>query len=311
MLDSEELVGALCRPGSPWLEVDVREQVDSTNTQAARDARPWRLLAAGEQTGGHGRQGRSWSSPPGTSVSMSMVVPVGDRPQDVGWVPLATGLAVLRALGQVTARPEAFGLKWPNDVLAEAAAPDPAGGTGLAPRAVVRGKVCGILCQVPRPGVVIVGVGVNVSAEPGSLPVASAPAQARPAPGRPATPTTSASAGRVPVLRPVSLRECVASGAEVPTREAVIIAIARHYAAAHEDLAAGGAALARLRTDYAAACVTTGRDVEVHLPGDVCVVGHAESVDAQGRLVVRDAVTGTERHYAAGDVFHIRPRNEA
>ncbi len=309
MLDSEELVGALCRPGSPWLEVDVREQVDSTNTQAARDARPWRLVVAGEQTGGHGRQGRSWSSPPGTSVSMSMVVPTGDRPQDVGWVPLVTGLAVVRALGEVTGRPQAFGLKWPNDVLADTPPSTPEHGASAG--VVARGKVCGILCQVPRPGIVIVGVGVNVSAPPGSLPVASAPAQARRAPGQPAAPTTSASAGRVPVLRPVSLRECVAPGTDPPTREAVITAIARHFAAAHADLLAGGAALARLRTDYAAACVTTGRDVEVHLPGDVCVVGRAESVDARGRLVVREAVTGAQKHYAAGDVFHIRPRNEA
>ena len=121
----------------------------------------------------------------------------------------------------------------------------------------------------------------------------------------------SANARTLPVLRPVSLRECVAPGTDPPTREAVITAIARHFAAAHADLLAGGAALARLRTDYAAACVTTGRDVEVHLPGDVCVVGRAESVDARGRLVVREAVTGAQKHYAAGDVFHIRPRNEA
>ncbi|RLV49928.1 biotin--[acetyl-CoA-carboxylase] ligase [Nocardioides mangrovicus] len=60
----------------------------------------------------------------------------------------------------------------------------------------------------------------------------------------------------------------------------------------------------RLRAAYIARCVTLGRDVEVHLPGERRLAGRAESIDDGGRLVV---VTGGERHpVGAGDVVHVR-----
>ncbi|HUR50887.1 MAG TPA: biotin--[acetyl-CoA-carboxylase] ligase [Mycobacteriales bacterium] len=54
------------------------------------------------------------------------------------------------------------------------------------------------------------------------------------------------------------------------------------------------------RDAYREACSTIGRPVRMHLPGGDVVEGHAEDVDAQGRLVV----DGTP--YAAGDVVHVR-----
>lgn len=329
MLDSEQLVHGLAHPRGPWRRIDVHEQVDSTNVQAAADPTAWRIVVAAEQTGGLGRLGRAWASPPGTSVAMSMVVPVGERPDDLGWVPLATGLAVVRALVDLTGRPHAYGLKWPNDVLAapwepgEEPAEEPAeepggglgaglrgsgGGRGAGPgRPVPAAKVCGILCQLPRPGLVVVGIGVNVSAPPDSLPVATASAAVSAAGGAGGA-ADAGGAAAVRRLPPVSLAQCVPG--EPPTREDVVLAVAARLAQALADLTAGGGAES-LRSAYRRGCLTVGRDVEVHLPGGLTVPGHAESIDAQGRLVVRERSTGALRHFAAGDVFHIRAADRA
>ncbi|MDQ6935009.1 MAG: biotin--[acetyl-CoA-carboxylase] ligase [Actinomycetota bacterium] len=55
---------------------------------------------------------------------------------------------------------------------------------------------------------------------------------------------------------------------------------------------------------YRERCVTIGRQVEVHLPGDEHLVGLATGIDDQGRLVVRTAEG--ERPVGAGDVVHVR-----
>ena len=78
---------------------------------------------------------------------MSVGVPTAGLPPAAwGWVPLATGLAVVDAVAAVTGIDA--GLKWPNDVLA---GPD-------------RRKLAGILAEVATPAsVIVVGVGLNVS----------------------------------------------------------------------------------------------------------------------------------------------------
>ena len=63
-----------------------------------------------------------------------------------------------------------------------------------------------------------------------------------------------------------------------------------------------------LRASYRAQCGTLGRDVRVELPGGGEVVGRAEDVDDQGRLVVRVAGGGTCA-LSAGDVVHLHQPN--
>jgi len=53
--------------------------------------------------------------------------------------------------------------------------------------------------------------------------------------------------------------------------------------------------------EYRAACTTTGRHVEVHLPDGTVLTGVADDVDDLGRLVVDGTAVG------AGDVVHVRP----
>jgi BirA family biotin operon repressor/biotin-[acetyl-CoA-carboxylase] ligase len=55
---------------------------------------------------------------------------------------------------------------------------------------------------------------------------------------------------------------------------------------------------------YRALCDTLGRQVRVELPGNRSLVGVAEDVDPDGRLLVREADTITP--ISAGDVIHVR-----
>jgi BirA family biotin operon repressor/biotin-[acetyl-CoA-carboxylase] ligase len=93
-------------------------RLGSTNEVAARLAEAGAfegtLVTAEEQTRGRGRQGRSWHSPPGVGIWMSLVL----RPQcnagQAAGIPLAGALSVASALK--TATGVEVGLKWPNDV---------------------------------------------------------------------------------------------------------------------------------------------------------------------------------------------------
>ncbi len=115
---------------------------DRARELAARGAPHGAIVTAGEQAAGRGRQGRTWSAPPGRALLLSVVV---RRPLDL--LPLAAGLAVARAVG-----PRAL-IKWPNDVLV--------GGRKLA----------GILAEGrPQEGWAVIGIGLNVAVRLSDLP---------------------------------------------------------------------------------------------------------------------------------------------
>ena len=149
-------------PSAPWRRVQVVPQTESTNSDLVRQARAaapgGEVLVAWEETVGRVRLDRSWSSPPGTSVSMSFLVRPARPQPEWGLLPLVTGLGVADALIGLGA---AAVLKWPNDVLL-ATDQDR--------------KVCGILAEVvstPTPGVVV-GLGINIRQTRDQLPVDTA-----------------------------------------------------------------------------------------------------------------------------------------
>ncbi|MFD0586937.1 biotin--[acetyl-CoA-carboxylase] ligase [Paenibacillus sp. GCM10027627] len=73
------------------------------------------MVVAEEQLGGRGRMGRSWVSPKGKGIWMSLVlrpeVPIHCAPQ----LTLLTAVALCRSLRRTTELP--IGIKWPNDLL--------------------------------------------------------------------------------------------------------------------------------------------------------------------------------------------------
>ena len=139
--------------------LEVLPEAGSTNDvlrARAGDLPDLSVVVTDDQTGGRGRLGREWVSPPGKALAISVLLrPVGLRPEAFGWFPLLAGLAMSRALtGFVPGEVE---VKWPNDVLI--------GGE----------KVCGILCEL-LPGMtgLVVGTGVNLTQDSAELPTETA-----------------------------------------------------------------------------------------------------------------------------------------
>lgn len=134
------------------------QTVDSTQEEAKKlaeqGAPEGTVIMAEEQTGGRGRMGRRWHSPPGKGIWMSIVLrpelPLSLTPQ----LTLLAGVAVCKAVREVTGIPA--GIKWPNDLLA--------GGR----------KICGILLESSlREGGLhycIAGIGISVNLTPEDYP---------------------------------------------------------------------------------------------------------------------------------------------
>lgn len=149
-------------PDNPWRDVDVSPQVASTNDELMRDPQPWRALVTDNQVAGRGRLDRSWEAPAGTSIALSATMPLPRDATRWGWVPLLVGLAVRRAVRDLTGA--SVGLKWPNDVLVRANSREP------------WAKLAGILCQASGGAdpSVVVGIGINVHQSTDELPVDTA-----------------------------------------------------------------------------------------------------------------------------------------
>jgi BirA family biotin operon repressor/biotin-[acetyl-CoA-carboxylase] ligase len=140
--------------GSLWSALTVVPQTGSTNADllaAAGDgAAEGTVLVAERQTDGRGRQGRTWVSEPGASLTFSVLLRPAAVPQARrAWLPLLTGIALARAVRAGTGVDVT--LKWPNDALAGEA------------------KLAGILAEQAGDAVVV-GVGINVSTSAGELP---------------------------------------------------------------------------------------------------------------------------------------------
>jgi BirA family biotin operon repressor/biotin-[acetyl-CoA-carboxylase] ligase len=129
--------------GRPRLHL---RETTSTNERArelaARGAPHGTLVTAGVQTAGRGRQGRTWTAPPGTALLLSLVLRESDA-----LTPLRAGLAVSDLAGG------AARVKWPNDVLVDGR------------------KVAGILVEGrPQEGWAVLGIGVNAALSLDDLP---------------------------------------------------------------------------------------------------------------------------------------------
>ncbi len=134
-------------------QVEYREQVGSTNDlakQLARSGAPEGLLViADEQVAGKGRLGRSWSTPRGSAIAMTLVLRPTLPPHQAPRVTLVAAVAVAEAVREVTAI--SVGIKWPNDVQVEDR------------------KFCGILTEMEADmdaiAFVVCGIGINVNME--------------------------------------------------------------------------------------------------------------------------------------------------
>lgn len=269
--------------------MSVVDLTGSTNADLARLAlaglaAPAALAARG-QTGGRGRLNRAWSSPAGTSLSVSVLWRPGAPQSEWTWVPMLVGLAVVDAVAALGLPAR---LKWPNDVVVAAPAapgvpPAPEAPAAAAPAAsAVDGgahagllKLAGVLVGVvptPTGTAVVAGVGLNLTQDVADLPVSTA----------------------------TSLR--LQLGEAAPGFDEVLDLLLATLAVRFRQWEDSPASL---RRDYLAACTTIGRHVSVSGPaGTPPLRGRVFGLADDGALLLQD---GPHRHVvAAGDVEHVR-----
>lgn len=255
--DAEILAERLVTGGF-YTAVHVVAASGSTNADLAELARSGgghgTVLVTDNQTAGRGRFTRAWTTPPGVSVALSILVIPEVEMVRWTWLPLVTGVAVARGVRRAAGVDAA--LKWPNDVLVDGR------------------KLCGLLAERvdgPHGPGVVMGIGINISMDESELPVDTA-------------------------------TSLLLAGAKVDKTEVVACVLeefATAYALWRDDPDALVAA-------YVEACDTIGREVKVMRSEDDQVEGQAVGVDDSGALLVR--VGDIVQSFAAGDVFHLRPR---
>ena len=141
-------------------EIRHFEETDSTNTQALKyalaGAYDGTVILAEGQRSGRGRQGRTWVSPPGRNLYLSLILRPSGWRGHLGLLAFVGGLAVVDVLRQAYGLSTA--LKWPNDVLLD-----------------VR-KLAGILVETARDArgelAAVLGIGVNINMEAAAFPEA-------------------------------------------------------------------------------------------------------------------------------------------
>ena len=115
----EEILSRLSRD-YPWADqLFVFPALDSTNNRlkimAAQGALHGTVLIADRQTGGRGRMGRSFLSPPGVGIYLSILLRPGCAPGELMHLTCASAAAMCRAVERSTGlRP---GIKWTNDLV--------------------------------------------------------------------------------------------------------------------------------------------------------------------------------------------------
>lgn len=151
LLDSAGLLTSLAELGERRIaRLEVHESIDSTNArllaEGAGGTPSGTVCLAERQTAGRGRRGRTWVSPFGANLYLSILWRYPQGPAALGGASLAVGAAVARALRTIGVQD--LGLKWPNDLLWR------------------RRKIGGLLLEVAGeaqgPSVLVAGLGLNL-----------------------------------------------------------------------------------------------------------------------------------------------------
>lgn len=251
----------------------VHREITSTNSEAIAlaqsGAEHGTVVVADSQTAGRGRQARTWFSPGGRNLYCSILI----RPANVqipfgewlSWIPLVSAVALTEAVRTVAG--VSLSLKWPNDLLFN------------------EKKVGGILCengtQHGKQPFVIIGIGLNVNAEPDSFP-----------------PDLAGIAGSL-----------MQSSHRPIDRNRLLSQLLNELEQVLDELGSEGPR--RLQHAYTAACATIGRRVRVVLAESREFIGVAHSIGRDGALLVLPSSLlhqGAQEmiEVRAADVIHLR-----
>ncbi len=142
LLDARQIVSGLDRP----VPVEVLGTTDSTNAWVAARPRAPLLCLAEHQSAGRGRRGRSWSSPFGQNLYLSLGWELPQWPEKLSALGLVLGVVLAEALRE---RGVPAQLKWPNDLYLNGRK---CGGLLIEQRGEAQGA-----CQL------VIGLGLNVA----------------------------------------------------------------------------------------------------------------------------------------------------
>jgi len=145
--------------GDLWKDVIVHDSIESTNDLAMSLATqggiaPGTVLVADHQTRGKGRLGRTWESPAGKNIYLSLVIRPELEPRDATMLTVLAAVAGAEAMRRSCNIPVA--IKWPNDLV------------------IADKKLGGILTEVradpDRVALAVIGIGINVNMDRKGLP---------------------------------------------------------------------------------------------------------------------------------------------
>ena len=239
------------------------ESLPSTNARAYELANEGafhgEVVLTEQQTAGKGRRGRTWVSPPGKNLYFSAILRPELPPQRAPELTLVAAVALCETLREAGAKAT---IKWPNDVQIDGK------------------KVAGILTELSadteRVHFVILGIGVNLNAQPSDFP---------------------------PELAELATSVEICRGQPVPRAlfAAALWTRLEQWLDAHADEGFGP-----VREAWKAMASTLGQDVLVR--GEQRELrGIAEDLDDSGALLLRTPDGKLER-VLAGDVEQVRSR---
>ena len=131
--------------------LEVFFDIDSTNkylnNKSIEGAASGFVVLAEQQTKGLGRRGRTWVSPFGGNLYLSILWRTLHAPAQLGCLSLIIAVAIVRVLQKIGIKDA--GVKWPNDIYCQ------------------NKKLAGILLEMrgesSGPSVIVIGVGINIS----------------------------------------------------------------------------------------------------------------------------------------------------
>ena len=233
-------------------------EIDSTNLmarRAAEDGAPHgSIFAAGLQTAGRGRRGRSWKSQADKDLTFSILLRPQVEPAAMSMVTLLAGLCVAKAVNQMLhdngeiSVAEPAGIKWPNDlVMAE---------SGLK----IGGILTDSMVEDNHVQALIIGMGVNVNTDefPDDLHHSA----------------TSLSCACGQTVNRLDLLQRILQ--QFVDRKASLI----HMSGVTQPI--------DWLDDYRRLCLTLGREVRIVAADGSWQTGHAIDVDSSGELLVED-----------------------
>ena len=224
---TREEIESMLPEGLAVTNVVYYHETDSTNTRAKQAAeegeKSGTLFITECQTGGRGRRGRSWESPAGSGIWMSLLLRPEIKPFDASMLTIVAAMGMKDAIEEIIGAGAGQGgihckIKWPNDIV-------------LGDR-----KICGMLTEMSAEtdwiNYVVIGIGVNVN-------------------------TTEFDDSIKDMASSILLQ----TGSSVK-RSDVVVAFARHFSRYYDEFLKE-CNLSGLADDYNKALINVGRDVKI------------------------------------------------